>query len=244
MVEAKVKAIMAKIYAAAFYGIDAVGIPVAKIATFTAAVIDVSRSRWFFAAFIGDHSEIDLVAQIFARRALQVRGAICKRKGANGQFKAMLGKYAAKNKDQWPKWCYQYNPENHHPPTTFPGVQPHPATKAHEPNWSDEIQAKGPIGLLIEAVLWNGLVIDNDLKIWQKHEEPIDLVIMPYQNLQTQLLMMAARARTLAEWDRRHHEFRKALLGYDPEVWLETDVQIRDSDQTHHTYNKMNCHHR
>ena len=63
----------------------------------------------------------------------------------------------------------------------------------------------GPVGLLIAAISWNGLVIDKDLKIWQHNEEPIDLVNTPYQSLQPQLLMMAARARTIAEWDIRHH---------------------------------------
>ncbi len=60
----------------------------------------------------------------------------------------------------------------------------------------------GPIGLLIEAVIWNGLVIDADMKIWQRKEEPIDLLRMPYQSLKPQLLMTAARARSLAEWNR------------------------------------------
>ena len=61
------------------------------------------------------------------------------------------------------------------------------------------------MGLPIAASTWNGLVIDKDLKIWQQNKEPIDLVDRPYQSLQPQLLMMAVRARTLAEWDRRHH---------------------------------------
>ena len=43
-VEAKVKAIQAKIYAAAMYGIEAAEVPPAKVATLTAAVIDAFRS--------------------------------------------------------------------------------------------------------------------------------------------------------------------------------------------------------
>ena len=60
-VEAKAKAILAKVYAAAFYGIEAAEAPVAKIATLIAAIIDVFRSRndnhnvdWFFFVFFGD----------------------------------------------------------------------------------------------------------------------------------------------------------------------------------------------
>ena len=82
--------------------------------------------------------------------------------------------------------------------------QPHPSTKAHAPNWDEDIEAMGPVGLFIAAINWNCLVIDTDLKIWQYNEEPIDLVNTPYQSLQPQLLMMAARARTIAEWTRLH----------------------------------------
>ena len=31
---------------------------------------------------------------------------------------------------------------------------------------------------------------------------------------------------------------QRAVLGYDPDVWMETDVQIRDSDQDNQEYNK------
>ena len=62
----------------------------------------------------------------------------------------------------------------------------------------------GPVGLLIAALNWNGLAIDKDFKIWQYDEEPIDLVNTPYQSIQPQLLMMVARAITIAEWNRMH----------------------------------------
>ena len=131
---------------------------------------------------------------------------ICKGKGAKEKFKAILQKYATIDKHKCPKWYYHCQNGDYDPPITYPRIQPHPATKQHEANWSDEIQAEGPIGLLIEAVVWNGLVIDSDLKIWQKKEEPNNLIDMPYQSLQSQLIMMAARAWTLADWERKHHE--------------------------------------
>ena len=39
--EAKAKAILSKIYAGAFYGVEAAGATLAKVASLTAAVIDV-----------------------------------------------------------------------------------------------------------------------------------------------------------------------------------------------------------
>ena len=55
---------------------------------------------------------------------------------------------------------------------------------------------------MIEAALWNGLVIDQELRIWQQNEEPIDVIRTPYQRLKVAMKAMAARARTSAEWAR------------------------------------------
>ena len=78
--------------------------------------------------------------------------------------------------------------------------QAHPTTKNFDKNWDDDIKAVGPIGLLIESLVWNGLVIDHHLFIWQRGEEPIDIKTYPYQHLNTQAHMMVARSRTMAEW--------------------------------------------
>jgi hypothetical protein len=57
----------------------------------------------------------------------------------------------------------------------------------------------GPTGLLIKSVLWHGMKIDEDLKLWQKNEPPIDVVTTPFQALKPLILQAAARARTRAE---------------------------------------------
>ena len=142
------------------------------------------------------------MARNFVARAMQIRRTICKRKGALEQFKTMMCKYAPRCKNQQPKWYRLDLGTRRRAPTRFLDLQPHPSTNAHAPNWDDETQAMGSVGLLIAAITWDGLVIDNDLKIWQQNEEQIDLVNTPYQSLQPRLLMMAARARTLAEWDK------------------------------------------
>ena len=76
---------MAKIYAAASYGIEAAGTPVAKIATFIAVVIDIFRSRnnnhdidWFFAG-CSEGKDLDPANQVLIRRCLEFRRAVCKR---------------------------------------------------------------------------------------------------------------------------------------------------------------------
>ena len=113
-VEAKAKAIMAKVYAAAFYGIEAAEVLVPKIVSLTAAVIEVCRSIYDKHNVIGSSppsfvtkKEIDPMAQIFGRRAMQIRRAVCKRKGALEESKTIIGRYGSRCKDQQPKWYYQ-----------------------------------------------------------------------------------------------------------------------------------------
>ena len=55
---------------------------------------------------------------------------------------------------------------------------------------------------MIEAAVWNGLVIDQEMRVWQNNEEPIDTLRMPYQSLKVAMKAMGARARTAAEWRR------------------------------------------
>ena len=60
-VEAKTKAILVKVYAAALYGVEAAGTPAAKVAQFTAAVMGVFRSA-------NDNHNADLVLRGLSRR--------------------------------------------------------------------------------------------------------------------------------------------------------------------------------
>ncbi len=46
------------------------------------------------------------------------------------------------------------------------------------------------------------MVIDEQMRIWQQGEVPIDIMILPYQKLKVMTNEMAARARTSAEWNR------------------------------------------
>ena len=51
---------------------------------------------------------------------------------------------------------------------------------------------------MIQALIRSGAQIDDTLRIWQKKEEPISLLQVPYQYLSHMLLQAAARARTRA----------------------------------------------
>ena len=189
-VEAKVGIILAKTYVAAFYGIEAAKVQPAKIARITAAVVDVFRSRnanrnidRFFSTLTDDSRDLDPVVQIYGRRAMQVRRSCCKNKEAEKRMKETVVKYATKHKigGAWPKWYHDVDQEDTEAPATFPQPQPHPSTKGHSEDWDKDLDAVGPVGLLIESVLWCGMVIDKNLNVWQKQEEPVSILDTPYQ---------------------------------------------------------------
>lgn len=135
---------------------------------------------------------------------MQIKRSACKSNDAEGRFKQTLLKYATKHKkgDQWPKWFYDVDRNHPKHNNTDPLEQPHPTTKEYAADWAHEIAPLGPVGLLIEAMIWNGLAIDKDFQLWQTGEEPVDMLSMPYQNLKGQLHMMGARAKTRAEWSK------------------------------------------
>ena len=95
--EAKAKVILSKIYAGAFYGVEAAGASPAKVASLTVAVIDVFKSRnnnhnanQLFSTITGSKNDLDPVTQIFARRVLQIRRTACKQKGCRPKIQKHL----------------------------------------------------------------------------------------------------------------------------------------------------------
>ena len=164
--EAKAKVILAKVYAAALYGVEAAQASPQKIANLTAAVIDAFKSRNnnhnannFFSTITPTKNDLDPAAQILARRVLQVRRIACKKEGADDRIKSLLRDYATKHKKNgtWPKWYRHENPSEATEDETFPNEQPHPSTKEYEKGWSDQIMPLGPIGLMIESIVWHGI---------------------------------------------------------------------------------------
>ena len=51
--------------------------------------------------------------------------------------------------------------------------------------------------------------------------------------------VIAAITRAEKNERKRGHEIKKALLGYDPQVWTESDIQIRDNKQSRQSYTKV-----
>ena len=162
-----------------------------------AAVIDVFKSRnnnlnakQFFSTLTRSKNDRDPVAQIVARRVMQIRRTACKKAIAEERFKNLLKIHATKHKrgGQLPKWYWDQSQNDDGKDEAYPNAQPHPSTNEHDLEWSDDISPLGPIGLLIESVVWHGMRIDDELRIWQRKEEPISIMKVPYQNLKPLIL--------------------------------------------------------
>ena len=117
-VEAKVNAILAKVYAGALYGIEAAQVTPIKYAKLSASVIDAFRSKndnhnadRFYATVSEATKDLDPVTQTFCRRAMQIRRTWHKQSGASCKIKASLSKYVEKHKvgQRRPRW-YHWKP--------------------------------------------------------------------------------------------------------------------------------------
>ena len=125
-----------------------------------------------------------------------------KKKDAVERFTHIMETYASTHKrnGKWPKWHrHEAQDEDDHE-EAYPEEQPHLSTNEHEENWNEDICSVGPIGLLVESVVWHGMKIDAELRIWQRKEEPISILKVPYQNLKPLVLKAAGRSRNRAEW--------------------------------------------
>ena len=225
-VDMKARIIATKIYAGALYGVETATITPARIAKLSAAVVDTFRSKnnsynadRFYATLTKADNDLDPTAQILARRILQIRRTSCKKDGAEEYFKRVLKKYAERHKvgGKWPGWYMANDEGENNQPLLYPPEQPHPSTKEHQKHWNQTITPVGPVGQLIESVLWHGLVIDDQLKVHQRGEPPLDIIKTPFQNLKSLSLRAAARARTRAEWARQTgHVLRNGVQGTRP----------------------------
>lgn len=148
--------------------------PPKKIGSLTAAVIDVSRSRnnnhtanQFFSTIHKSRSDLDPAAQIFARRVMQIRRTAYKKTEAAYKFRKILETYAERHRRgmRWPKWYREASTENDGNRQQFPSEQLHPSTNDYDTYWNHEIDPIGPVGLLIESIVWHGMQIDDDLQI-------------------------------------------------------------------------------
>ena len=73
------------------------------------------------------------------------------------RFKTILIMYASRHNrnGKWPRWYREPREQDDDYTGTYPDEQPHPSTNEHDENWDEDISSMGPIGLLIESILWN-----------------------------------------------------------------------------------------
>ena len=73
--------------------------------------------------------------------------------------------------------------------------------------WKSQVEANGPIGLLLQAVYMVGAKMDTNFRIHQQNETPLDIFATPYQYLGPLCTNIAIRAGTAArEGTRKHND--------------------------------------
>ena len=122
---------------------------------------------------------------------------MCKRPHVRREFKETLELYVAQVKRAGLDTTWYRDSMLPEGQQEYPEPKAHPS-KNQSAKWKAVVLAKGPVGLLIQAVMRCGAQIDSEFKLWQRKEVPIDLLNVPFQHLSHHLLQMAARARTRA----------------------------------------------
>ena len=162
--ESKAKAIRVKVYACLFYGIEANDLTEKQLASISAAVIDVFQGRndnhdtdWFYAT-CSEGKDLDPVNQVLVRRCLEFRRAVCKRPYLKKQYQCILQMYVKESMHE-PMWYKKAHVAiGAH---AFPEPVAHPA-KRQKAGWKAAIREQGPIGLLVQAVLRSGALLDEN----------------------------------------------------------------------------------
>ena len=78
-----------------------------------------------------------------------------------------------------PAWYHDPGDNDGQPPNSYPTPQRRKAEEQESATHDADIDANGPIGLLISSILWHGLKIDVDFNTWQKNEQPVNIVRLP-----------------------------------------------------------------
>ena len=167
----KAKAILNQVYAGMLYGVEGSDITESMTAKISAAVMDVYRSRndihdadWFYtAASNGSGKELDPVVQILTRRCMEFRRAICKRPGTMAKAQAIIASYVESRPDAH-KWFVGPATEIKGNAHGYCKPQQHPSRGTGD-TWKRQVDAKGPIGLLIQSVYRIGAKLTKDFTI-------------------------------------------------------------------------------
>ena len=65
-----------------------------------------------------------------------------------------------------PSWYHDANAANAQPPRNFAPPKNRKGDAISTPHHDSGVPAQGPVGLLIASIIWHGLKIDDDFKIW------------------------------------------------------------------------------
>ena len=165
---------------------------------------------WFFTTHVDGDIELDPYTHVFVNRAMQLRRMADKKISNITIFKANLSSYS-KQAFKTPAFFDNHGGDATPTYEDFPRPKFRRGDEHRLPKYDNLNQPQGPVGLLLESVAWNGMLLDKDFRIWQHDEEPLDILQTPYQHLKTLLTQAASRARTQAEYYRGKYKTDQLL---------------------------------
>ena len=228
----KVKIILAKVFPGCLYGIEGGDLSDKQLATLAAAVVDAFHSNNNYhdteltiqtlTNFGG--KDLDPVSQILKRRVLELRRAIAKDPEKEKVARDIVALYATTTAKATmlrgigpfgaspTKWYQPHEEDRAYEQADYPIPAGHPSS-SHSITFRSNINAKGPVGLLLQSICRMGAAIDDHLAIKQYKEQPISIVHTPYQYLP--LLVTTASKRASQKTAVGRKPVTKGLLEID-----------------------------
>lgn len=249
--EDKTKIILSKMFPGCFYGIECGDLNSKQLASLSAAVVnafyphndnhDTELTLQAITNFT--HKDIDPLSYIFKRRIMELRRLISKDKGKIIDTLDIIALYAEAAKKATiitgapglfctvaPVWHHPLGSDVNYSMNDFPSPAIHPTSgqaAAFEPN----IQAKGPIGLLLQSIIRIGGAIDNELNITQWKEQALSLIHTPFQFLR--ILVTAAAKRGSQRAAQGLKDFHRGLREIDYNVTKTAANRLTTEDQSY-----------
>ena len=128
-----------------------------------------------------------------------------------------------------PVWHHPQGTDLHYGITDFPSPVIHPSS-GHAVAFEPDVQARGPIGLLMQSLIRIGAAIDNELNLTQWKEQGISLIHTPFQFLPTLVTVAAKRGSQRAAAGLK--DFNRGLREIDYSVTKAGTNRLIQEDQT------------
>ena len=144
---------------------------------------------------------------------MEFRRAICKRPGTMAKAQAIIANYVDSRPEPH-KWFIGPATEAKGNAQGYCKPQQHPSRGTGD-TWKRQVDAKGPIGLLIQSMLRTVAKLTKDFTICKDMEQDVSITEVPFQYLKDLVGGLGRRARTETDRGLKYSKIALREIDYD-----------------------------